>query len=47
MEKSFYLLHGATYKVIDTGRFGNLDFVESAVTVSKSAKKTNKKRVVK
>lgn len=31
-------------KMIDTGRFGNLDFVESAVTLSKSAKKKRRKK---
>lgn len=44
IKKSFYLLHHAMNKVIDTGRFGNLDFVESAVTVSKSAKKEKRKK---
>lgn len=44
IKKSFYLLHRDTNKMIDTGRFGNLDFVESAVTVSKSVQK---KKVVK
>lgn len=46
IEKSFYLLHRAMNKMTDTERFGNLDFVEPAVTVSKSAKKKNSCKVI-